>query len=153
MNDIAIYGAGGLGREVAAMINRINQLNPQWNLIGFFDDGKKLEEEIGNYGRCLGGINELNGREQPLNVVLAFGNPSTIFAVRSKITNDLISFPNIIGENVTVADSNLQMGEGNIIGSNCKFSIDIKIGSFNLFNGEVTTGHDVEIGDFNVLMP
>jgi len=32
MKDIAIYGAGGFGREVACLINKINEVNPTWNL-------------------------------------------------------------------------------------------------------------------------
>ncbi|MDR1459358.1 MAG: serine acetyltransferase, partial [Bacteroidales bacterium] len=40
MKDIAIYGAGGLGREIACLIRHINENEPTWNLIGFFDDGK-----------------------------------------------------------------------------------------------------------------
>lgn len=41
MKDIAIYGAGGFGREVACLIERINKARetPIWNFIGFFDDG------------------------------------------------------------------------------------------------------------------
>ena len=44
MKDIAIYGAGGLGKEVVCLIDRINksQSKPQWRLIGFFDDGKPI---------------------------------------------------------------------------------------------------------------
>ena len=38
MKDIAIYGAGGFGREVACLLRRINEQAPKWNLIGFFDD-------------------------------------------------------------------------------------------------------------------
>ena len=41
MKDIAIYGAGGMGRETACLIERINKASPKtiWNLIGFYDDG------------------------------------------------------------------------------------------------------------------
>ena len=33
MNDIAIYGAGGFGKEIACLIYWINEVKPQWNLI------------------------------------------------------------------------------------------------------------------------
>ena len=39
MENIAIYGFGGLGREVACLLNNINKIYSEWNLIGFFDDG------------------------------------------------------------------------------------------------------------------
>ena len=41
MKEIAIYGAGGCGREVACIIELINQEKRVWNFIGFFDDGIK----------------------------------------------------------------------------------------------------------------
>ena len=41
MRKIAIFGAGGMGREVACIIRRINEVRnvPQWDFIGFYDDG------------------------------------------------------------------------------------------------------------------
>ena len=39
MKKIAIYGAGGFGREVACLLNKINEVEPTWDLVGFFDDG------------------------------------------------------------------------------------------------------------------
>ena len=44
IKDIAIYGAGGFGREVACLIRIINESlkEPRWNIIGFFDDGKEV---------------------------------------------------------------------------------------------------------------
>lgn len=38
MKDIAVFGAGGFGREVANLIRRINAAAevPEWNFIGFF---------------------------------------------------------------------------------------------------------------------
>lgn len=46
MKDIAIYGAGGFGREIACLIMIINGSleQPEWNLIGFFDDGRHKGE-------------------------------------------------------------------------------------------------------------
>ena len=42
MRDIAIYGAGGLGREIACVLKKINMVTPTWNLLGFFDDGLEV---------------------------------------------------------------------------------------------------------------
>ena len=44
MKDIAFFGAGGFGREVACLIKRINEKEPTWNFIGFFDDNEALKE-------------------------------------------------------------------------------------------------------------
>ena len=55
MNDIAIFGAGGLGKEVACLVNKINEQEPTWNMIGFFDDNPDLKGKIiSHFGPCLG---------------------------------------------------------------------------------------------------
>ena len=40
MKDIAIYGAGGLGREIASDLDKFFPEDELRRLIGFFDDGK-----------------------------------------------------------------------------------------------------------------
>ena len=39
MEKIVIIGAGGFGREVKWLIDRINKTSGTWDLIGFIDDG------------------------------------------------------------------------------------------------------------------
>ena len=78
MKDIAIFGAGGFGREIACLIKRINQEGPTWNLIGFFDDNPKLKGTKNEYGDVLGGMSELNSWKSPLSVAIAVGNPSSV---------------------------------------------------------------------------
>ena len=46
MTDIAIYGAGGFGKEVACLIERLNARRSTWNFIGFFDDGKESRDFV-----------------------------------------------------------------------------------------------------------
>ena len=52
MRDIAIYGAGGLGREIACVLKKINMVTPTWNLLGFFDDGLEVGTK-NEYGEVL----------------------------------------------------------------------------------------------------
>jgi sugar O-acyltransferase (sialic acid O-acetyltransferase NeuD family) len=154
MKNIAIYGAGGLGKEIACLLQAINESAPSWQLIGFFDDGKNKGKSISRYGKILGGINELNQWSEELSVVLAFGIPHTRFQVYNKINNPNISFPNIIHPNLRCLDiSSLRIGIGNTITGNCIFSCDVSIGDFNLFNSQINLGHDVIIGSCNVFMP
>ena len=155
MKDIAIYGAGGLGRELACLIDRINSETDQhWNIIGFFDDGKEIGEEISHFGKCLGGIEQLNSYDRPLAVILAFGLPATTEAVHGKIHNPNVYFPNLIDASFIIADPNtFEIGEGNIITRGCAVSTEIHIGNFNLFNADIGMGHDVKVGDYNAFMP
>lgn len=153
MDNVAIYGFGGFGREIASIIQTINLVNPKWNIIGFFDDGV-APGSSNRYGKVLGGIEELNKWESELDVVMAIASPAILFKLVSGITNQNVKFPNIIAPNVLMFDKNsLRLGQGNVICHNCRLSCDVEIGDFNLLNGGVSLGHDVKVGDFNVMQP
>jgi sugar O-acyltransferase (sialic acid O-acetyltransferase NeuD family) len=153
MKPIAIYGAGGYGRETACLIRAINEQSPQWNLIGFFDDGLSIGHK-NEYGEILGGINELNNYPKELSVVMAIANCSILKEIISKITNPRIRFPNITAPDVLFLDKrNISIGQGNIIGFNSVISCNVKIGNFNRLNINVFLGHDVTIGDNNMFNP
>lgn len=152
MKDIAIYGMGGFGREVACLIKSINKKDPKWKLIGFFDDGKEIGSRC-EYGTCLGGINELNYWPDQLDVVISIGKPAIIKKIVESIKNEKISFPNIISNDVCWFDrDSVQLGIGNVITMDCQLSCNVKIGDFNVFNCRVNIGHDTQIGNFNSVM-
>ena len=149
MNKLAIFGAGGFGREVACIIRQI----ATYDFIGFYDDGVETGTEIG-YGRVLGDISELNFVHEPLDVVLAIGNPEVAKQVVARVTNPLVSFPNIIAPNVFFYDKkSVKMGKGNFIGPNSSISCNVTMGDFNLLNVFTQVGHDTKLGNYNTVMP
>lgn len=153
MKNIAIYGAGGFGREIACMINAINELKPQWNFLGFFDDGfERGSKNI--FGQILGGIDQLNSWESEINIVFSIANPNTLKKVVTRIENSNVIFPNLFAPNVNfLHKDSLKIGKGNILFFGTRVSCEVAIGDFNLLNGFVSLGHDVKIGNFNVLGP
>lgn len=154
LKEIAIYGAGGFGREVACTINKINEIEPTWNLVGFFDDGVEKGKIVSHFGPVLGGMQELNAWPSKINVVVAIGNPNTVKKVVEKIDNANVEFPNLIHPDVACSDKEtFSIGKGNIVQTCCRFSCDVKVGNFNVLNSSVVLGHDVSIGDFNSMMP
>jgi len=45
MKDIAVYGGGSYGQEIACLIKKMNsniKVDEEWNFIGFFDDATEL---------------------------------------------------------------------------------------------------------------
>lgn len=152
MKDIAIYGAGGFGRELAYLIKLINSSENIWNLLGFFDDGLAFRTKVSDLP-VLGGINELNEYERSLAVIIAVGKPQTKKDIFEKVINPNIDFPNLITPWSWFTDrSSVSLGFGNIIiGSS--ISINVTMGNFNVLNGEVLLGHDVFVGDYNVFSP
>lgn len=156
MKDIAVFGAGGFGREVACLIRLINESleEPRWNFIGFFDDNAELKGTSNEYGKVLGGKADLNAWETPLDIAIAVGTPKAVKAISGGMTNPLVNFPNVIAPTVTIFDpNNYRIGKGNIICTNSLISCNVELGDFNMLNGYITVGHDTTIGCYNVIMP
>ncbi len=157
MKDIAIYCAGGFGREVACLLDIINKQSnePQWNLVGFFDDTHSQCEQVSHFGTVLGGSETAKMWAKPLNVVIANGSPNAVKAIYGKIKeNKNLSFPNIIHPNFNIVDkASFHIGKGNIIQANCSVSCNVTFGDFNVFNGSVVFGHDDNVGNYNTFMP
>ena len=154
MKDIIIFGAGGLGREVACLIKRINAESPEWNLLGFYDDG--LEMGTANeYGAVLGSVHDLATYDNEVAVAVAIGSPKAVKKIVSILSeNKKLYFPNLISPDFNISDSsNYSMGYGNIIQRNCTISCNVCIGNFNILNTGIGLGHDAKIGNYNSFMP
>ena len=154
MKKIAVYGAGGLGRETACLIDRVNSVGPQWEIIGYFDDGVPVGTQVDHHGCVLGGMETLNEYPESLAVVMAIGSPRTVKILVDKIINPNIEFPNIICPTFDIVDPpTFSMGKGNVIKNMCRVSCNVKFGDFNMLNGFVIFGHDAQVGSYNSFMP
>lgn len=158
MKNIAIFGAGSYGQEIACLMKKINSVSNsqsvKWNFIGFFDDQVKLHGQDLGYGKILGGIDTLNAWQTELSIAIAIANVSAVKNIVEKITNTLVDFPNIIDPNTSFLDfDSFRIGKGNIVGEGCRFSPKVEIGDFNIIVNDSVLGHDVTIGNFNVLFP
>lgn len=152
VNEIAIIGAGGFGREISLLIDVINRYEPQYKVIGYYDDGIEKGKLIADLP-VLGNVDDLNAINKPLSVVVAIGNSQVQKLINERIHNEHISFPNIIHPKVDLSMGRNQIGIGNIISKGFILTCDIRIGNFNVFNTRVSLGHDVILGDFNVFNP
>lgn len=156
--DIAIFGAGGLGREVACLIRDINEAcydeDCRYNFIGFFDDNVAKGTQISHYGKVLGGLDALNAWTTDLEVAIAVGSPAAMFAITSRINNPKVNYPNLIHPDFAIIDpEEFVIGKGNIIKGRCEAAPNVTIGDFNCLIRDVVLGHDSRIGNCNILMP
>jgi sugar O-acyltransferase (sialic acid O-acetyltransferase NeuD family) len=152
MKDVAIYGAGGFGRELACLINLLNKEKPVWNLIGFFDDNPGLKGKNNEYGVILGGKDALNEWDKSLSVFIAVGSGTTVRKIVESIHNDKVGFPNFFYKASFSDENNVTIGKGNIlIGTH--LSCAVSLGNFNVMNGSIVFGHDDQIGNYNTFMP
>jgi sugar O-acyltransferase (sialic acid O-acetyltransferase NeuD family) len=153
MKNIAIFGAGGFGLEVAMLIEQIHHVKNEWDLIGFFDDGIKSGEVVNGY-RVLGGVRELNEWRENLYLVFALGMPKTKKAVYDKIRNINIKYPILIHPNAVIGKTEyVQIGEGCIICAGNIITTNIEIGRHVILNLACTVGHETKIGNFSSFMP
>lgn len=150
--DIVIYGAGGLGREIKYLINRF--LNKQFNPVAFV-----VDNDYGDINSSIDGIPVchpeyiINNKDRRFGVVIAIADVSS----RERIYNELknvknIFFPSIIMPNCIIAPDAI-IGDGVIITMKCTVSINVKIGKFVLMNGCDNLGHDTTVEDFVTIMP
>lgn len=154
MKNIAIFGAGGFGTEVAAMLRIINDISPEWNLVGFYDDTRQKGEAVSHFGTILGGMEELNSVTVPLCVAICVGSPAGRKIIVERIDNPLLEFPNLFSPDFVVEDpETFSAGKGNIVKSHCRVTCNVTLGDFNVLNGTVTVGHDSRVGNCNVFMP
>lgn len=154
MKNVVIYGQGGFGKEIACLLQQINEVSPEWNLLGYIDDGLPVGTE-NRYGKVIGNMDTLfNWNEGELNVVVSIANPTVLNKIMETIHNPLISFPNILAPNVNVFDEDaVKMGKGNVFFFGCRISCDVEIGDFNICVGLNSFGHDVKVGNCNVFSP
>lgn len=154
MRDIIIIGAGGFGREVQWLIERINtqEEGNKWNILGYIDDGIAKGREINGY-KVLGDVSFLQDIEKPTHVVCAIGNS----VIRQKLVNKLIkkeniTFPNLVDPTAIISNT-ATMGRGNIICAGSVISTNVTIGDFCTFDWNCTVGHDADIHDFVMAYP
>lgn len=152
MHDLVIYGTGGLGREIAEIVRRINEQHHIWNLLGFVDDchrpGPVWKDRV-----ILGGIDFIRGYRLPLDVVLGIGSPK----IKKKLYEELkryphIHFPKIIDRSTEIASPAI-IGEGTVIFPMCFVSLNVTLGCCTYLNTGAYVAHDSVVGDFSSIMP
>ena len=151
VRDIVIVGAGGLGRKVKWLIDRINVKRATWNVVGFYDDA--VVSTPSGYPPILGGVASLMRINKSLGVVLALGNSEVRRTVYDQIRlNTQLYYPTLIDPESIVADS-VVVGKGMISFALSVITTDIMLGDFVHVSQCCSIGHDVSVGDFCTLYP
>lgn len=151
MKDIVIIGAGGFGREVASLIEDINQKHCKWNLRGFIDEDINKKGDLINGYKVLGGISYLENKKD-MYFVIAIGNPQVKENLLKKITNKEIEAATLIHPSCIIGKEN-KIGKGVIICAGNIITVNTKIESFVTINLACTIGHDSTIEKYTTLYP
>lgn len=148
MKDIIIIGAGGFGREVAWLIERINQIHPTWRILGFADDTPgKLNQVIDRY-KVICTVDNISMYPEAF-VVCAIGNAKARRNVISRISNN---FATLIDPSVIMSDR-VAVHDGCIICAGSIITVNVDIGKYTIINLDCTIGHDVCLGSYITVYP
>lgn len=152
MKKLIIVGSGGLGRETAWLVERINQVNNTWEILGFLDDFKSTSESVMGYP-ILGDITCVTSIKNAY-LICAIGSSNDRINVVNRILslNNQINFATLIDPNAIVGKSNA-IGEGSIIAANSSLTINVRVGNHVVINPGCTIGHDVIMEDFVSIFP
>ena len=150
MKNIIIIGAGGVGREVSLIIEKINKLKATWNLIGFIDDNINSWNRIINGYQIIGGMDLLETLPLDTYVVIAIANYNLKKKIVNKINNKF-KFATIIDPKVYIHDY-MTIGEGTIIYEGAIITANIQVGNHVIISPKCGIGHDSIIKDYVSLL-
>ena len=149
MKDLIIVGAGGFGREVRWLVERINEVSPQWNLLGFLDSNYNVLSKNLDKVNVIGTIEDID-KFPDAYVVCCVAHTD----IRRKLVDKVSAnrFATLIDPSAIVSSS-AEIGEGSVICAGAVITVDIKIGRHNIIDINSTVGHDAVLEDFITLYP
>lgn len=151
MKDLYIIGAGGFGREVAWIVERINSIKPTWNLKGFIDDNETLWGSTEGEYHVFGGCEYLSALED-VYAVCAVGSSNVRKKIIKKLKDTSVKFATLVDPSVLYSNS-VEIGEGAIVCAGTIITVDVNIGDHVIVNLDCTIGHDAVIDDFVTIYP
>ena len=151
-NRIAIYGAGGFGREVLQIIFDINSIEPTWSCAGFVVDKEFLKESEIKGLPVLGSIEWLEENPETY-IVIAVGSSAARWRITQNLRQRCKNTFAVLVHPLAWIGKNVEIGAGSIICAGALITTDIKISRHVQINIGSTVGHDAVLGDFVTLNP
>lgn len=149
---LCIFGAGGLGRELAYHYECDRSFSNEFQLIGYYDDTKTKGTLINGYN-VLGGLEDLIKLDKETSVLIGIANSKSRKRIFNYIKDNLLlSFPTFISEKIIISTTT-SFGKGSIVLPNCVVTTNCKIGDFTIIDVASTIGHDVNSDDFLMVYP
>lgn len=146
MKQLIIIGAGGMGRTFYDMARESVGYGTEYTIKGFIDDNTAVLDGYWNYPPILGTIRDYRPSADELFVCSIGGG------ARRKCMEEIIArggiFHTMIHKSVRLG-TNVEIGEGTVIGAFTTIGADAKVGRYNLIQSYTVVGHDSRIGDWN----
>ncbi|WP_376095750.1 acetyltransferase [Roseomonas sp. CCTCC AB2023176] len=152
MTPVLIHGAGGLGREVAALLRDLAVSGAPYRPLAFTDDAPDVPATVA--GLPVHRDPAVLLRADPgLRIVVAIGDPRARAAAAARIEAAAgPRFATLVHPRAWTGDS-VTIAEGTIILPLATATADIRLGRHVLLNPGVTLAHDTDLADFATLAP
>ena len=148
---IVVYGAGGHGREVAALIGALRAAGADWDLLGFLsDDPRSVGQQVAELPVL--GDGEWLRKNVGTAVALGIGSPVDRQRVVQRITPLVGAFPVLAHPTSQVMDR-VGLEQGAVVFAGAVVSVDAHIGAFAAVNLLASVSHDCRLGPFATLAP
>lgn len=144
--SVAIYGGGGMAREVAWLAQSLD-----YQVVCFIDDDETLWSSFLN-GIPVMSIDEALERFPTVSVVGGIGSPRIRENTMAKALAAGFDTTSLIHPNVEHSDT-VEIGEGAVICAGNILTVNIRLGHHVQVNLDCTIGHDVILGDYTTLAP
>ncbi|MGH9056356.1 MAG: NeuD/PglB/VioB family sugar acetyltransferase [Acidimicrobiales bacterium] len=152
--DIVVYGAGGMGQEVADLVLAASAGGAGWSLRGFLDDDPALR------GQEVLGLPVLGGREwlaEPASrgvlVSLAVGAPAMRWRACEAVFSAGASPAPALVHPAAYVGLGCELGAGTLVAAGAVLTADVRAGSFVIVNAGATVSHNALLGDFATIAP
>lgn len=100
--QLAIYGAGSLGKKLYDVALRVNDRDRRWTDVFFIDD---VRQERQFYLSCVHRLIEVQQMDEPVEAVVANGTPKNRKKMAAILRKAGISLTNLIDPSVIIAPS------------------------------------------------
>ena len=146
MKHLIIIGAGGMGRTMYDMARESIGYGTLYDIRGFIDDNIAALDNFANYPPLIAPIQGYQPDENEVFICSIGGS------ARKKCMEEIISkggqFLTMIHSTARIG-TNVQIGEGSIVGAYTTIGADAKVGKYNLIQSYTVIGHDSIIGNWN----
>ncbi|GKV93424.1 NeuD/PglB/VioB family sugar acetyltransferase [Pectobacterium aroidearum] len=143
---LAIYGAGGLGREVLILAQIINADKKRWDDFIFIDDINPKRELKGFPVLDFDVIKQMDDVE----IVIAVGEPKVRMLLAEKVKNAELALTTLIHPRVHLSPCTT-IGKGVVLCQGVFVSCDVVLRDNVFLQPNSSVGHDAQIDEHSIL--
>lgn len=149
--SLILVGAGGFGREGAALVEAINDHRPTWNLLGFVDDDPDLHD-TSVLGYPVRGDVDWLAQQTTLHFALTIGDGEVRRRIAEGLAPTALQPATLVHPSVSVHRT-ATVEPGALLCTEAAPTVDLRIGAHAILDQHCTVGHDTVIDPFVSLRP